>query len=340
MVPTPDAAEHSFADLLYYLEADTKRVALLRSREEAIGAIENPSEQSARMTLLADLADGRPRLVLAPIAALRRHFTPRRRFDELRFVLQTDDEPGWDALQQRLFDLGYTRCDVVSAVGEYAVRGGIIDLFAATADAPVRIEFFGDAIESMRTLRSNPNAATAPIDRLAVTPWDSLATSGRRSSISSARRNRRTRGTRDDRRDRRRTRRRTCPRAAHAVRRRGARRSVGRRTLRHAARFDTEVGERVAEHATLLFPGSIELGDRATAWVPDAIESFVLECRPVEHFNRQIGLFTEAMREWIGAGEDVFIVSAGVSRISDILRAAGIDTGQQARGGLSSITAR
>ncbi|HEY4433029.1 MAG TPA: hypothetical protein VGM99_01395, partial [Candidatus Cybelea sp.] len=96
VVPTPDAAERSFADLLYYLEADSERVALLRSREEAIGAIENPSEQSARMTLLADLADGKPRLVLAPIAALRQHFPPRRRFDELRFVLQTNDEPGWD----------------------------------------------------------------------------------------------------------------------------------------------------------------------------------------------------------------------------------------------------
>ncbi|MFZ1018334.1 MAG: transcription-repair coupling factor [Candidatus Cybelea sp.] len=335
VVPTPDAAERSFADLLYYLEGDTEHVALLRSREEAIGAIENPSEQSARMTLLADLADGKPRLVLAPIAALRQHFMPRRRFDDLRFVLQTNDEPGWDALQSRLFDLGYTRCDVVSAVGEYAVRGGIIDLFAATADAPVRIEFFGDAIESMRSFGIESQRSDAPIDRLAVTAWEESR--DERTTIFDY-----------------------LPPNATVVLEEPAtiaaivsaldeERARERHTLLAGEDPDealstelsstpvglTEIGEGVARHATLLLPGSIELEDRASAWVPDAIESFVLECRPVEHFNRQIGLFTEAMREWIAAGEHVFIVSAGVSRISDILRAAGIDPGPQARGGVA-----
>ena len=78
VVPTPDAAERAFADLLYYLGERTDRVALLRSRDEAIGAIESPSERSARMTLLADLADGAARIVLAPIAAVRQHVDAAR----------------------------------------------------------------------------------------------------------------------------------------------------------------------------------------------------------------------------------------------------------------------
>ena len=49
----------SFADLLHYLGERSDRIALLRSREEALGAIESPSERSARITLLADLADAR-----------------------------------------------------------------------------------------------------------------------------------------------------------------------------------------------------------------------------------------------------------------------------------------
>ena len=57
---------------------------------------------------------------------------PRALFDELRFTLRAGDEPGWEALQQRLFRLGYARADVVSAAGEYAVRGGILDVFPAT----------------------------------------------------------------------------------------------------------------------------------------------------------------------------------------------------------------
>ena len=57
VLPTPDAAERSFADLLYYLEDRSERIALVRSRDEALGAIESPSERSARMSLLADLVD-------------------------------------------------------------------------------------------------------------------------------------------------------------------------------------------------------------------------------------------------------------------------------------------
>jgi hypothetical protein len=67
VVPTADVAERVFADLLYYLEEDEPRtVRLLRSREETVGAIESPSERSARMALLAELADGAPGIVLAP----------------------------------------------------------------------------------------------------------------------------------------------------------------------------------------------------------------------------------------------------------------------------------
>ena len=83
-----------------------------------------------------------------------------------------------------------------------------------------------------------------------------------------------------------------------------------------------DLGALVAAHATLVFPGAIEMGEHGPDWAPPAIESFVFECRPVEHFNRQIGLFTEAMREWIASGENVFIVSAAVSRTIDLLHAA------------------
>ncbi len=172
VMPTPDAAERAFADLLYYLEERTDQVALLRSRDEAVGAIESPSERSARIVLHADLADGAARIVLAPIVALRQHAMTRARFGELRFVLRTGDDAGWERLGEQLFRLGYTRRDVVSAVGEYAVRGGIVDLFAATADTPVRIEFFGDRIESMRVFAIESQRSSAAVDSLVIAPWN------------------------------------------------------------------------------------------------------------------------------------------------------------------------
>jgi len=338
VLPTPDAAERSFADLLYYLEDRSERIALVRSRDEALGAIESPSERSARMTLLADLADGAPRIVLAPIAAVRQRLMSRSRFDELRFALRPGDEAGWERLQRRLFDLGYVRCDVVSAVGEYAVRGGIIDLFAATADSPVRIEFFGDAIESLRAFSIESQRSTTSIDRLAITPWEDQATQNAQnfdsetifdylpsdatvvleepSTIAAVA------NALDEERNRERHTLLADEDAGEALR---AELSTTPISLR-------DVGALVATHATLVFPGTIEMGEHGTDWAPPAIESFVFECRPVEHFNRQLGLFTEAMREWVANGEHVFIVSAAVSRTIDLLQAAQIDVGIRARG--------
>ena len=55
-----------------------------------------------------------------------------------------------DDVVQRLADAAYSRVDLVERRGEFAVRGGIIDVFPPTEDYPVRIEFFGDEVEQMR----------------------------------------------------------------------------------------------------------------------------------------------------------------------------------------------
>ncbi len=325
LVPTPDAAERSFADLCYYLgDEETSQIALLRSRDETIGAIESPSERSARMTLLADLTDRSPRIVLAPIAAVRQYVMPRSDFDELRFKVRTGDEAGWSALQERLFHLGYRRTDVVSAVGEYAVRGGIVDLFAATAPGPARIEFFGDAVESMRSFDIESQRSSSSIDELDVVAWNEVEGAGRATIFDYL-----------------------APDAsvlieepamiatiAHAL---DEERARERHTLQADQQPDDalladaavdhpslhELGERIGEFATLIFPGAIE-NDAAIDWIPRVLETFVFECRPVDHFNRQMQLFSNALREWTANGETVFIVSSAVARVVDLLRAAGI----------------
>ncbi|MBV9698804.1 MAG: transcription-repair coupling factor [Candidatus Eremiobacteraeota bacterium] len=336
ILATPDAAERHYADLLYYVGEQSGRVALLRSRDEALGAIETPSERSARMTLLGELLDGRPRIVLAPMAALRQSFMRRDQFASARFTVRPGDDIGFDRLQERLFALGYSRCDVVSAVGEYAVRGGIIDLFAATAQAPARIEFFGDTIESMRSFAIESQRSSAQIAQLEVVPWsedvdsqttffDYLPPNAIIVLEEPA----------------------TIAATARAL---DDERARERHTLigdeQGAELLDAQVraqpvplpaiGERIARHATLAMPGAIELVPEALDWVPSPLEDFVYECRPVEHFNRQIGMFSETMRQWIAAGETIFIVSTGVSRIADLLRAAGVDPDEaRSRGGVA-----
>ena len=65
-------------------------------------------------------------------------------------VLQVGAEHDFDALVARLAELAYTRVDMVARRGEFAVRGGILDLFPPTAEHPVRVEFWGDEVTEMR----------------------------------------------------------------------------------------------------------------------------------------------------------------------------------------------
>ena len=144
---------------------------MLRARDETVGAIESPSERSARMTLLADLCARKARIIVAPVAALRQYVIPRAMFDELSITLAVGDEPGWEDIQARLYRLGYSRADVVSAAGEYAVRGGILDVYPATSDAPVRLEFFGDTLESIRPFDLQSQRSDGERELVHITPW-------------------------------------------------------------------------------------------------------------------------------------------------------------------------
>ncbi len=388
VVPTPDVAERAFADLLYYLgESEPNEVALLRSRDEALGAIESPSERSARMTLLSDLAQGAHRLVLAPVAALRQYVMPRPLFDELRFTLRAGDEPGWEHLQERLFALGYVRADVVSAVGEYAVRGGILDLFAASEDSPTRIEFFGDTVESIRPFDLATQRSVGERTEVDVVPWSEIPRDPRyRANILE-----RFEGS-------------PAVRAALAAyiesggdvpaswlplaheeratvldyvsadaivvldepgmvatieraleEERSREQSIllagvesGEFSVNDSEVDDAllaevasphpllaELAHQFLEHPLLVFPGAIEAHD-GLEWLPAPTASHVVECRPVEHFNRRIELFSQSVREWVAAGETLHIVSSAVSRTSDLLRAAGVTSAVVSQGSIES----
>ncbi len=390
IVPTPDVAERAFADLLYYLgEPEPKSIALLRSRDETVGAIESPSERSARMTLLADLADGKPGIAIVPLAALRQYVMPKSVFQELRFALRAGEEAGWDRTQERLYALGYRRSDVVSAAGEYAVRGGILDLFPASAESAVRVEFFGDDVESIRAfdLQSQRSRAESDGGALAAVdivpwseiprgepyrqrvldrfdgpenvaaalrayleggaevpePWLSLAYDRRETvleyldpralvvfdepSMLAA-----VESALDDERSR--------EESVLLAGLRQARPETGARPDALSA-SEREVGELLlaevaapyprlrdlapafARYVSLAFPGGIESAE-PLEWLPAPAAAFVLQTAPVEHFNRQIAMFVQSVRAWAEAGETIVLVSSGVARTSELLRASGI----------------
>ncbi|WP_018134872.1 transcription-repair coupling factor [Acaricomes phytoseiuli] len=112
-----------------------RRLAVLR-RLRSAGAAEVPVQERLRVVVAP------VRAVLQPLAAGLAEL-PTVELDVGQFV-------SFDQVIQDLSDAAYSRVDMVSRRGEFAVRGGIIDVFPATEDHPIRVDFFGDEVESMR----------------------------------------------------------------------------------------------------------------------------------------------------------------------------------------------
>ena len=91
-----------------------------------------------------------PLVVLTTVNALVQRVPPRRLFDGRVLVLRPTGRIGGDRLQSFFRNNGYFRTDTVREPGEFAVRGGIVDLYPAGAAQPLRLDFFGDTIESIR----------------------------------------------------------------------------------------------------------------------------------------------------------------------------------------------
>jgi len=91
--------------------------------------------------------------------------------DEYReIVIERDGTYPYDLLPQRLTELGYERFSTVEGAGQFAVRGGIVDIFPPSEEVPYRIEFFGDEVDSICVFDINTQRRTEQKDSLTVTP--------------------------------------------------------------------------------------------------------------------------------------------------------------------------
>src|ERR671922_242354 len=84
--------------------------------------------------------------------------------------LRVGDEPGIDALAEHLALTGYERVERVEDRGQFAVRGGLVDVFPTTGREPLRIELFGDEVEQIRAFSPFTQRALHPVERAVVYP--------------------------------------------------------------------------------------------------------------------------------------------------------------------------
>ena len=89
-------------------------------------------------------------ITIVPVAGALLKTESREFYKQLALTLRLNEELSLEDVAMHLDSIGYERRDPVEMVGDYSVRGGILDVFSPESDRPVRIEFFGDSIESMR----------------------------------------------------------------------------------------------------------------------------------------------------------------------------------------------
>jgi transcription-repair coupling factor (superfamily II helicase) len=125
---------------------------------------------SVRARALYAIAHGGARVVVASAAAVLPRITTPGRLVAASLVLKPGQDISPVDLAELLVDAGFSREDPADEHGEFAIRGGIADVFPAGDPHPVRLEFIGDTIETLRTYDPATQRSIAPIDQVAIIP--------------------------------------------------------------------------------------------------------------------------------------------------------------------------
>src|SRR5262245_31654562 len=173
--------------------ADTlerRALALWRLARDQSGAKLRSREHSSEFRLPAapppqhdgETRTGRPRatdfILLTSRALARRTVIPS---DILKAgaIIRRDEDSAPEELVDKLIAGGYVREDPIGAIGEFSMRGGILDVWPPGYDAPVRIEFFGDTVDSIREFDPETQLSTTQLTQVEIAPMRELIVNAR-----------------------------------------------------------------------------------------------------------------------------------------------------------------
>ena len=145
---------------------------ILPSRELTLydTAVVSRSWEQKRLRQFYDLSTGQTKLQIMSWESLSQRTIPRSVLSKASFSLEIGQEYTVENLIQKLTASGYSRCGMVEGPGQFAVRGGIVDIYSPAADRPVRAEFFGDELDTMGYFDPETQRRTDNIESLVILP--------------------------------------------------------------------------------------------------------------------------------------------------------------------------
>ena len=146
--------------------------AILPSRELTLydSSVVSRGWEQKRLRQFYDLASGNTSLQIFSWDALSQRTMPPSILKGAAFTLSVGEEYQISDLLERLTGAGYSRCGMVEGPGQFAVRGGILDIYSPAADAPIRAEFFGDELDTMGYFDPDTQRRTENVESIVVLP--------------------------------------------------------------------------------------------------------------------------------------------------------------------------
>src|SRR6202035_91243 len=130
----------------------------------------HPDVQEQRAAALWKLATGAVSILIAPAEAAALKLFERDYYASLAVTLRRGEEIDVEVLTGHLASVGYTQMDLVEMPGQFTRRGGILDVYSPEADRPIRIEFFGDEIETIRKFDPETQRSQSGLDEAQLLP--------------------------------------------------------------------------------------------------------------------------------------------------------------------------
>ncbi len=173
VLPSDKQAETFAADLRFFIGPDlAPRVRYYPAWDVSVadGLSPNSEVVAAQIEGLYDALSVATPILVTSAQALLQRLLPQEEFITATFRLRTGDELPLSAFVDYCLQWGYRRVPLVEEKGEISVRGGIVDLFPPLARQPLRVEFLGDSIETMRSFDPASQRSLDPCEESMVVP--------------------------------------------------------------------------------------------------------------------------------------------------------------------------
>lgn len=145
-------AEKLSSDLAFFLRGE-RDIFLMEGEDDSFALFEASNREvlMEKLKVIEAVLKNQPLIAVMPVTTALKFIPPKKVFKRGSLILKVGEEKNIGDLIAELFDLGYISSNMVYAQGQFSKRGDIVDVFSSTADYPLRIEFFEDEIESIRS---------------------------------------------------------------------------------------------------------------------------------------------------------------------------------------------